>query len=87
MRKTSLGKVQLGVLAVKFEMRNFVGIAGGQPGGCAPHQNDGAVTMSFAKAPGYGAVAKILHWLIFILLAVQYAIGSIMPHIGPQDAG
>ena len=28
---------------------------------------------------GYGLVAKILHWLIFLLLAVQYAIGSIMP--------
>lgn len=38
--------------------------------------------MSPAQAPGYGAVAKILHWLIFILLAVQYTIGSIMPHIG-----
>ncbi len=33
-------------------------------------------------APGYDNVAKILHWLIFALLAVQYAIGSIMPHIG-----
>jgi cytochrome b561 len=32
--------------------------------------------------PGYGLVAKLLHWLIFILLAAQYAIGSIMPHIG-----
>ena len=31
---------------------------------------------------GYGAVAKILHWLIFVLLAAQYAVGSIMPHIG-----
>jgi cytochrome b561 len=31
---------------------------------------------------GYGVVAKVLHWLIFLLLAVQYAIGSIMPHIG-----
>src|SRR6266702_5066721 len=31
---------------------------------------------------GYGTVAKLLHWLIFSLLAVQYAIGSIMPHIG-----
>jgi len=31
---------------------------------------------------GYGTVAKVLHWLIFVLLAVQYAIGSIMPHIG-----
>ena len=38
--------------------------------------------MPITQAPGYGAVAKILHWLIFILLAVQYAIGSIMPHIG-----
>ena len=45
--------------------------------------------MSFARAPSYGAVAKILHWLIFALLAVQYAIGSIMPHIGrrTQDEG
>ena len=38
--------------------------------------------MALTQAPGYGAVAKILHWLIFLLLAVQYAIGSIMPHIG-----
>lgn len=45
--------------------------------------------MSITEAPGYGAVAKILHWLIFALLAVQYAIGSIMPHIGrhTEDAG
>jgi cytochrome b561 len=35
-----------------------------------------------ASAPGYGMVAKILHWLIFVLLAAQYTIGSIMPHIG-----
>ena len=38
--------------------------------------------MAFAPTAGYGMVAKILHWLIFVLLAVQYAIGSIMPHIG-----
>jgi len=38
--------------------------------------------MTDAETPGYGAVAKILHWLIFLLLATQYAIGSIMPHIG-----
>ena len=38
--------------------------------------------MALSEAPGYGIVAKILHWLIFLLLAVQYAIGSIMPHIG-----
>jgi cytochrome b561 len=30
----------------------------------------------------YGGGAKILHWLIFLLLAAQYAVGSIMPHIG-----
>ncbi len=30
----------------------------------------------------YGATAKIFHWLIFLLLAAQYAVGSIMPHIG-----
>lgn len=38
--------------------------------------------MAPAETAGYGMVAKILHWLIFVLLAVQYAIGSIMPHIG-----
>jgi cytochrome b561 len=38
--------------------------------------------MASAQTAGYGMVAKILHWLIFALLAVQYAIGSIMPHIG-----
>src|SRR5579875_3273842 len=43
---------------------------------------DGA---SFMQS-GYGAIAKILHWLIFALLAVQYAIGSIMPHIGRHTA-
>ena len=30
----------------------------------------------------YDATAKIFHWLIFLLLAAQYAVGSIMPHIG-----
>ena len=38
--------------------------------------------MASTATPGYGPVAKTLHWLIFVLLAVQYAIGSIMPHIG-----
>jgi cytochrome b561 len=33
--------------------------------------------------PGsYGPTAKIFHWTIFLLLAAQYAVGSIMPHIG-----
>ena len=30
----------------------------------------------------YGPTARIFHWLIFLLLAAQYAVGSIMPHIG-----
>jgi cytochrome b561 len=30
----------------------------------------------------YGVAAKFFHWLIFLLLAAQYAVGSIMPHIG-----
>ena len=33
--------------------------------------------------PGsYGPTAKFFHWTIFLLLAAQYAVGSIMPHIG-----
>src|SRR5665213_3097005 len=42
--------------------------------------------MALTSAPGYGVVAKLLHWLIFALLVVQYAIGSIMPHIGRKTA-
>ena len=38
--------------------------------------------MAAAETPSYGLVAKSLHWLIFLLLVAQYAIGSIMPHIG-----
>lgn len=36
------------------------------------------------NVPGgaYGTVSKSFHWLIFLLLAAQYAVGSIMPHIG-----
>lgn len=30
----------------------------------------------------YGVTAKFFHWLIFLLLAAQYTVGSIMPHIG-----
>ena len=45
--------------------------------------------MESTNTQGYGIVAKTLHWVIFALLAVQYAIGSIMPHIGrrTQDEG
>jgi len=35
-----------------------------------------------AARKSYDTIAKIFHWLIFILLAAQYAVGSIMPHIG-----
>lgn len=35
-----------------------------------------------AASKSYGAIAKLFHWLIFVLLAAQYAVGSIMPHIG-----
>ena len=31
---------------------------------------------------GYDGVTKILHWLIFICVATQYAVGEFMPHIG-----
>jgi cytochrome b561 len=34
------------------------------------------------EATQYGPVAKTFHWLIFALLAAQYTVGSIMPHIG-----
>lgn len=33
------------------------------------------------EAPGYGAIAKTLHWLIVALLISQYALGWIMPHV------
>ena len=33
-------------------------------------------------APGYGAVSKSLHWLIVLLLVVQYALGWTMPDVG-----
>src|SRR5207237_9528462 len=39
--------------------------------------------------PGYGVAHKTFHWLIFLLLAAQYTVGSIIPHIGrdTQDTG
>jgi cytochrome b561 len=30
----------------------------------------------------YPAAARLLHWIMFGLIAMQYAVGSIMPHIG-----
>jgi len=40
--------------------------------------------MASRISASYGSTAKIFHWLIFLLLAAQYAIGSIMPHIGKK---
>ncbi len=38
--------------------------------------------MNHSKPEDYGAVAKLLHWLILVLLAVQFAIAWTMPDIG-----
>ena len=37
----------------------------------------------------YDSVTKILHWLIFLSVAAQYAVGEFMPHIGrkTQEVG
>jgi cytochrome b561 len=42
----------------------------------------GMVTQSAVSAPGYGVAHKAFHWTIFALIAAQYLVGSIMPHIG-----
>jgi cytochrome b561 len=34
----------------------------------------------------YTTTQRLLHWIIFGLIAVQYAVGSIMPHIGKNTA-
>jgi cytochrome b561 len=41
-----------------------------------------SVAAAEVRQRGYDPVAKTLHWIIFLLLAAQYAVGSIMPHIG-----
>jgi cytochrome b561 len=33
-------------------------------------------------AKGYDSVTKVFHWLIFLAVAAQYAVGEFMPHIG-----
>jgi cytochrome b561 len=40
-------------------------------------------------AQDYDPLTKILHWLVFVLVAAQYAVGEFMPHIGrkSQDVG
>jgi len=38
---------------------------------------------TFAKADAtYSTTQRLLHWIVFGLIAAQYAVGSIMPHIG-----
>lgn len=37
-------------------------------------------------ARDYDPITKILHWLIFLLVAAQYAVGELMPHIGRNTA-
>ena len=32
--------------------------------------------------PGYGVAHKTFHWVVFGLIAAQYVVGSVMPHIG-----
>jgi cytochrome b561 len=34
-----------------------------------------------AKQPHYGTTAKVFHWLVVVLLIVQYPLGKLMPHI------
>ncbi len=36
----------------------------------------------FARTPGYGAVAKALHWTIVLLIVIQFTLGLLMPHVG-----
>ena len=36
------------------------------------------------QEPGYGGVAKALHWLIVLLLIAQYAVAWTMPDINPR---
>ena len=40
------------------------------------------MTSTNIPAPGYGTVAKSLHWLVVILLVTQFTLGWTMPHVG-----
>jgi cytochrome b561 len=48
---------------------------------CNPEQEI-LVADDVTTAPGYGFWHKSFHWLIFALIAAQYLVGSVMPHIG-----
>jgi cytochrome b561 len=43
--------------------------------------NEGTIPGKTGAAE-YAVTQKLLHWIIFGLIAAQYAVGSIMPHIG-----
>lgn len=45
--------------------------------------------MDATRSPGYGFWHKSFHWIVFALIAAQYLVGSVMPHIGrnTQDEG
>jgi cytochrome b561 len=48
-------------------------------------EEESSVANSMAQdvtAPGYGFMHKTLHWTLFGLIAAQYVVGSVMPHIG-----
>jgi len=45
-------------------------------------QAPGVALSGAAVGPGYGLAHKAFHWTIFALIAAQYLVGSIMPHIG-----
>jgi cytochrome b561 len=45
-------------------------------------QTPGMAMPGAAVGPGYGLAHKAFHWTIFALIAAQYLVGSIMPHIG-----
>ena len=38
--------------------------------------------MNDASQSEYGLVHRSMHWILFALIAAQYVVGSVMPHIG-----
>jgi cytochrome b561 len=59
---------------------------GAREGGGKRHLKAGIKPMSEerpAGAPGYGGIAKALHWLIVVLIIVQFGIAWIMPGTRP----
>src|SRR5665213_1105283 len=58
--------------------------------GAADHRGDRCMLQDRnARQPGYGTVAKSLHWLIVVLLIAQFSVAWTMPDIGrgtkPED--